>query len=104
VPGAQLVKVRYLAGAPFVIDPSQLMRPPHCVGGGETTLAMTMRQIRRGTFDYVWFIGLSPGRGPEVGWLTPVWRGESGILYRFTSPPPEGEPGARRALQGAQPG
>jgi hypothetical protein len=82
--GAQLVTVRYRAGAPFVVDPSQMMRPPGCRGYGEMSLTRTLRALPTDAFDYLWLIDL-----PRAGWprrpdLIPVWNGgERGILYRF---------------------
>ncbi len=84
MPGAQLVSVRYLGGAPFVVDPSQMMRPPSCRAYGETTMAITMRRLPAAGFDYLWMINLPRAQWPRRPDLVPVWNGgERGILYRF---------------------
>lgn len=84
MPGAQLVSVRYGAGAPFVVDPSQMMRPRFCRAFGETTLELTMRRLPKGAFDYLWMIDLERERWPRDPRLIPVWAGPGrGILYRF---------------------
>jgi hypothetical protein len=85
MPGAQLVSVRYRGGAPFVLDPSQMMRPPGCRSYGETTLARTVGLLpRSGAFDYLWMINLPRGQWPRRADLVPIWNGgERGILYRF---------------------
>lgn len=85
MPGAQLIGVTYRAGAPFVDDPSQIMRPPHCRSPRETTLARTMANLPWTAFDYVWFIDLPRPLWPEDERLVPVWTGGTrGILYRLT--------------------
>ena len=82
--GAQLVSVRYRAGAPFVVDPSQMLRPRGCRDFGETTLPRTLARLPAGAFDYLWFIELERARWPRDPRLVPVWNGgERGILYRF---------------------
>jgi hypothetical protein len=85
MPGAQLVSVRYLGGAPyFVVDPSQMMRPPGCISWRETTLAWTMKRLPRRAFDYLWMINLPRANWPRDPRLIPVWNGGAkGILYRF---------------------
>jgi hypothetical protein len=85
MPGAQLVRVRYFGGAPFIVDPSQMQRPPYCRAHGETTLDITMKRIPAGGFDYLWMINLPRAQWPRRTDLVPVWSGgERGILYRLS--------------------
>lgn len=82
--GAQLVSVRFIAGRPFVTDPSQMMRPPGCWAPGEWTLERTMRTPSPAAFDYLWMIDLPRAEWPNRVDLVPVWTGgERGILYRI---------------------
>jgi hypothetical protein len=84
MPGAQLIGVRYDEGAPFVVDPSQIMRHPRCRGYRETSLALTLRLLPEKAFDYVWFIDLPRPLWPADPRLVPVWHGNArGILYRL---------------------
>jgi hypothetical protein len=84
MPGAQLISVTYRAGAPFVEDPSQILRPTvRCRGYRETTLPETMARLPWYGFDYVWFIDLPRRLWPRDERLQPVWTGPGrGILYR----------------------
>ena len=85
MPGAQLIKVRYREGAPFVLDPSQIMRPhPRCRSYNETILPLFLQLMPTDGFDYVWFVDLARPLWPEDQRLTPVWNGGArGILYRL---------------------
>jgi hypothetical protein len=84
--GAQLVTVRYNAGAPFVVDPSQMLRPPFCRGYRENVLATTMANLPTAAFDYLWLIDLPRSDWPRDPRLVPVWNGGTrGILYRFAA-------------------
>lgn len=85
MPGAQLISVHYRAGAPFVEDPSQILRPRYCRGYRETTLPLTMATLPWTAFDYVWFVNLPRAQWPRDERLVPVWTGPgAGILYRLT--------------------
>jgi hypothetical protein len=85
MPGAQLISVTYRAGAPFVEDPSQILRPTvRCRGYRETTLPETMANLPWRAFDYVWFVDLPRSAWPQDDRLRPVWTGPGrGILYRI---------------------
>lgn len=85
MPGAQLIGVSYDAGAPFVVDPSQILRiNPYCMGYRETTIERTLKVLPVDAFDYVWFIDLPRRLWPGDARLEPVWNGGArGILYRL---------------------
>ena len=85
MPGAQLIGVSYDAGAPFVVDPSQILRiNPYCMGYRETTIERTLKMLPVDAFDYVWFIDLPRRLWPDDTRLEPVWKGGArGILYRL---------------------
>ena len=82
MPGAQLVTVEYRDGAPFLTDPSQIMRPPNCRSRNEAWLGRTLATFPREAFDYLWLIDVPPSRWPQDPGLAPVWQGETGVLYR----------------------
>jgi hypothetical protein len=87
MPGAQLIQVRYKEGAPFVLDPSQIMRPHwRCRGYYEMVLPLFLQKLPARGFDYVWFVDLPRQVWPADDRLTPVWNGGArGILYRLGS-------------------
>jgi hypothetical protein len=86
MPGAQLIKVEYQEGAPFILDPSQIMRPhPRCRGYYEMVLPLFLQKLPPRGFDFVWFVDLPRPLWPDDGRLTPVWNGgRTGILYRLS--------------------
>ena len=81
--GAQLLEVRYRSGAPFVADPSHLMRPARC-GDGPARLHLAT-SIAPKAFDYLWLVDLPRSAWPRDPRLVPVWRGERGLLLRRVS-------------------
>jgi len=78
--GAQLLEVKYFAGAPFVTDPSHMLRPAQC-GDGRARLRLAI-QVAPRAFDYLWLIDAPPGQWPRDPRLKPVWHGTTGVLYR----------------------
>lgn len=78
--GAQLLRVKYFAGRPFVTDPSHMMRPAYC-GQGLTRLRIAVETAPR-VFDYLWLVDTPAPEWPHDRRLVPVWHGETGILYR----------------------
>ena len=84
MPGAQLLTVKYRDGAPFVTDPSQMIRRAECRAYREHLWPDFMRKLPRGAFDYLWLIDLPRANWPREPGLIPVWTGpRRGILYRF---------------------
>jgi hypothetical protein len=81
--GALGLDVRYRAGAPFVMDPSHLMRRPPCPD--RKTMIPAAARIAPGRFDYLWLVGAPPSAWPRSPGLMPVWHGAQGLLLRRTS-------------------
>lgn len=83
LPGAQLIGVRYAAGAPFVHDPSQMVTPDNCTGSDWPTYSHTVARIPRGAFDYLWVIGAPQQSTPDLSGFVPVWQNGKSTLYRI---------------------
>lgn len=82
MPGGRLLSVTYQAAVPFTIDPSQMLQSESCRQKGSFALPDALARMPRHAFDYVWLIDVPPVEWPDDKGLTPVWRGERGILYR----------------------
>jgi hypothetical protein len=84
IEGANLLKVRFRDAAPFMTDPSQMVRSPNCPKNLRT-VNQALAAIPDGVFDYVWLID-TPAHDPALteSWI-PVWRGRGSLLYA-TSP------------------
>ncbi len=79
--GAQLLRVRYDAAAPFVSDPSQIVTPNECDTGIWATIDGALARIPRDTVDFLWLIG-TPEHNP--GLTRPyrrVWSDGNSALY-----------------------
>lgn len=80
LPGAQLLRVRYPAGGPFVRDPSQLVTPFAC-RPDYLSLDQALARLPRGAFDYVWLID-PPRYDPRLArGLRPIWRSGNSVLF-----------------------
>jgi hypothetical protein len=80
--GAQLLRVRYRAGWPFVGDPTQIVTRRRCRGEGWRSMDMALATFPRDAFDYVWLIS-PPAHDRELTkGLTPIWRSGTSVLYR----------------------
>ncbi|MGZ8997958.1 MAG: hypothetical protein ACXW2T_03780 [Allosphingosinicella sp.] len=93
--GAQLLKVRYRAGSPFLRDPSQVVTARRCRRELWWTMDQALASFPRAGFDYVWLIQPPPYDPRRTIGLKPVWRSGPSVLYRVVdqSPPvtaPEG--------------
>jgi hypothetical protein len=79
--GAQLLRVRYRQGLPFVRDPSQIVVPKKCKGEPYRPINQALAQVPRDAFDYVWIIN-SPQveEGLTLG-LRPIWRSGRSVLF-----------------------
>lgn len=82
MPGAQLLRVKYRDGWPFAVDPSQILRPARCPSRWEGSLAAALQVLPSAAFDYYWLVGVAPVHWPTAPFLTPVWSGTNGVLYR----------------------
>jgi hypothetical protein len=81
--GAQLLRVHYREGLPFVRDPSQIVTPRRCRGEVYRPVNQAIAQVPRDAFDYVWIIN-SPPLDPRVaGDLRPIWRSGGSVLFRI---------------------
>jgi hypothetical protein len=83
IAGALGLNVKYRAGAPFVLDPSHLMRRPPCPDR-KSMIPAAVRTVP-GKFDYLWLVGVPSQAWPNSPALTPVWHGERGLLLRQAS-------------------
>jgi hypothetical protein len=85
MPGAQLIRIHYLDGWPFVADPSQVVVQNWCHHPREVwrPIDVALARVPRKTFDYVWLIN-PPRYDPAltVG-MEPIWRNGSSVLFRI---------------------
>ena len=101
--GAQLIRVRYEAAAPFVSDPSQIVTPVRC--GEWRTQREALDELPWGGFDHLWLMNIDPAVWPRDPRLRPVWRSGESVLYNVVSADgrrPAGTP--RTAAARARPG
>ncbi len=85
LPGAQLVRVKFLEGSKWTNDPSQLTTD-HLCRRDWRPIAQAVATFPRKQFDYLWIIGpLGRGRYDSAG-LQLVWRGGNTSLYRIRIP------------------
>jgi len=83
--GAQLLRVRYTPGAPFLEDPSQLVTGGGCRAEQWSNVDDALRALPRGAFDYLWMIEPPAYDTKLVSGFTPVWRSGSSVLFRLPS-------------------
>ena len=80
--GAQLIRVRYLDGWPFVRDATQIVTQRRCWGEVWRPIDLALGIVPRHAFDYVWLIS-PPAYDPTLTkGLRPVWRSGTSVLYR----------------------
>jgi hypothetical protein len=80
IPGGQSLNVKYRAGAPFVTDPSHLLRHPPCHDKNRS-IELALKTLP-GRFDYLWLVNVSRSQWPQAPELVPVWQGKRGLLLR----------------------
>jgi hypothetical protein len=83
--GAQLLHIRYLAGWPFVHDPSQIVTSHHCRYEVWRTIDEALATFPRHAFDYVWLIDPPPYDARLTKGLRPIWRSGTSVLYRVVN-------------------
>lgn len=82
--GAQLLRVRYLEGWPFIQDPTQIVTLRRCRSEAWRSINLALATVPRDAFDYIWLISPPPYDARLTRGLQPVWRSGRSILYRVT--------------------
>jgi hypothetical protein len=82
MPGAQLLRVRYVEGAPFTADPSQIVTLFQCPRERWFPINEALARLPRDAFDYVWLIRPPPFDPKLTAGLRPMWRSGRSVLYR----------------------
>ncbi|MGZ8281670.1 MAG: hypothetical protein ACXWUN_01815 [Allosphingosinicella sp.] len=80
--GAQLLRVNYPKGWPFVGDATQIVTLRRCRGEVWRPVNAAIAEFPRDAFDYVWMINPPPHDPALVKDLRPVWRSGRSVLYR----------------------
>jgi hypothetical protein len=80
--GVNLLDLKYTAAGYFAADPSQLVRPNHCIDPLHRMIDDSLANLPRHDFDYVWLIDVPPYDPATVADMKPVWRGPGSILYK----------------------
>jgi hypothetical protein len=83
IEGVNLLDLKYRAAGYFAADPSQLVRPNHCVDGLHHQIDPSLAVLPRNDFDYVWLIDVPPYDPKLVADLPVAWRGPGSVLYRL---------------------
>jgi hypothetical protein len=81
--GINLLDLKYMAAGYFAADPSQLVRPNHCIDRLHRQIDDSLRALPRNDFDYVWLIDVPPYDEKLVADLPVVWRGPGSVLYKL---------------------
>lgn len=82
IEGVNLLDLRYTKPGYFASDPSQLVRPNHCIDRLHHQIDDSLATLPRNDFDYVWLIDPPPYSPKVVADMKLVWRGPGSILYR----------------------
>lgn len=80
--GVNLLDLKYRSAGYFAADPSQLVRPNHCLDPIHRMIDQSLSALPRKDFDYVWLVDVPPYDPAIVAGLRPVWRGPGSILYQ----------------------
>jgi hypothetical protein len=81
--GVNLLDLKYTAAGYFAADPSQLVRPNHCIDYLHRQIDESLAALPRNDFDFVWLIDVPPYDHSLVAGMQPVWRGPGSVLYRL---------------------
>jgi hypothetical protein len=84
--GAQLLQVRYMAGWPYIRDPTEVVTARRCRWEVWRTLDTSLATFPRDAFDYVWIIDPPEYNEALTAGLTQVWRDGRSVLYRVERP------------------
>jgi hypothetical protein len=82
IEGVNLMDLKYNRAGYFAADPSQLVRPNHCIEPLHRQIDQSLATLPRNDFDYVWLIDPPPYDPSTAADMTPVWRGPGSILYK----------------------
>ncbi len=80
--GAQLLRVRYREGGPFLRDPSQMVTLRRCLREGFFPFGAAISSAPRGAYDYIWLIQPPPYDPRLTAGLRPIWRSGTSVLFR----------------------
>ena len=82
IEGVNLLDLNYTKAGYFAADPSQLVRPNHCLDPLHRMIDQSLTALPREDFDYVWLID-PPAYSPDtVADMKLVWRGPGSALYK----------------------
>ena len=82
IEGVNLLDLKYTKAGYFAADPSQLVRPNHCLDPLHRMIDQSLSTLPRDDFDYVWLID-PPAYNPDtVADMKLVWRGPGSMLYK----------------------
>jgi hypothetical protein len=81
--GAQLLRVHFREGLPFVRDPSQLVTPRKCQSEPYRPVNQAIAQVPRAAFDYIWIINSPPIEEGLTRDLRPIWTNGRSVLFRI---------------------
>ena len=82
IEGVNLMDLKYTKAGYFAADPSQLVRPNHCIDLLHRQIDQSLATLPRNDFDYVWLID-PPAYNPEtVADMKLIWRGPGSFLYQ----------------------
>ena len=84
--GAQLLRVRYKPGWPFIRDPTEIITPVRCNREVWRSNEQALSGFPRDAFDYVWLISPLGTIEPKfTHGLRPIWRSGTSAVYRVES-------------------
>jgi hypothetical protein len=82
IEGVNLMDLKYTKAGYFAADPSQLVRPNHCLDPLHRMIDVSLATLPRNDFDYVWLIDPPPFSPEAVADMKLVWRGPRSFLYQ----------------------
>ena len=82
IEGVNLLDLKYTKAGYFAADPSQLVRPNHCIDALHHMVDWSLANLPREEFDYVWLIDPPPFTPSTVADMKLIWRGPGTFLYK----------------------